>query len=152
MLNDILTINRVFLELKAENKEDFLEKMYLKLIENSSEAVKDKEKVFQCLIKREQSMTTGIGYGLAIPHCICPEVNKMTCAAALIPEGLDFEAYDEEPVYFVFMTIANPGEQKTHIANLQKLSKIFQNDVLREAIYDADDEDEVFAFLENNWD
>ena len=86
--------------------------------------MKDKEKVFQCLIKREQSITTGIGYGLAIPHCICPEVNKMTCAAALIPEGLDFEAYDEEPVYFVFMTIANPGEQKTPYC---KSSEIIKN-------------------------
>jgi mannitol/fructose-specific phosphotransferase system IIA component (Ntr-type) len=108
------------LELDGSTKDDILKELIslLKLDEKSEGML------YKMLKRRENLGSTGIGRGIAIPHCRSLVVNKLRVAFGRKPAGVDFKAIDEKPVFFFFLIVAPPLEVSNQY--LPVLGKIAQ--------------------------
>ncbi len=88
--------------------------------------VRDPEDLFQKLWEREQLGSTGIGSGIAIPHCKLPGLSHGIVAIGLVPAGVDFGAVDGQPVRLLFLVLspsATPGEHLQVLATISRWVK-----------------------------
>jgi PTS system nitrogen regulatory IIA component len=119
-LREFFSEDAVQLELQGSSKDDILRELIalLKLGE------KDEGMLFKMLKRRENLGSTGIGRGIAIPHCRSLVVNKLRVAFGRKKAGVDFKAIDDKPVHFFFLIVAPPLEVSNQY--LPVLGKIAQ--------------------------
>jgi fructose-specific phosphotransferase system IIA component len=97
---------------------------------------------------REQTRTTGIGHGLAIPHGKCPGMKALAMAIGKPAEPLDFEAIDSQPVNLVVLLASPPDRTSDHIQALARVSRLMTMEAFREKIYAAKSADEIWQLLQ----
>src|SRR5688572_20710305 len=119
-LREFFSEDAVQLELQASSKDEILRELIalLKLGE------KDEGMLFKMLKRRENLGSTGIGRGIAIPHCRSLVVSKLRVAFGRKRAGVDFKAIDDKPVHFFFLIVAPPLEVSNQY--LPVLGKIAQ--------------------------
>mgnify|MGYP000201889663 CR=1 FL=1 len=119
-LREFFAEDAIQLELAASTKDDILKELIglLRLPE------KDEAMLFKMLKRRENLGSTGIGRGIAIPHCRSLVVNKLRVAFGRKKAGVDFKAIDDKPVHFFFLIVAPPLEVSNQY--LPVLGKIAQ--------------------------
>ncbi len=84
------------------------------------------EEVFRGLTAREELGSTGFGDGVAIPHCRLEAVKTFAIGFATVPDGLDFDALDGEPVHLVVFIVGPTGDSREHIRILSSISQTLQ--------------------------
>ena len=119
-LREFFSLEAVQLDLQGSTKDDILKELIglLKLDEKSDGML------FKMLKRRENLGSTGIGRGIAIPHCRSLVVNKLRVAFGRKPAGVDFKAMDDKPVHYFFLIVAPPLEVSNQY--LPVLGKIAQ--------------------------
>jgi mannitol/fructose-specific phosphotransferase system IIA component (Ntr-type) len=119
-LREFFSLDAVQLDLQGSTKDDILKELIglLKLDEKSDGML------FKMLKRRENLGSTGIGRGIAIPHCRSLVVNKLRVAFGRKLAGVDFKAMDDKPVHFFFLIVAPPLEVSNQY--LPVLGKIAQ--------------------------
>ena len=120
-LSDLLTPAGVIPNLRAAGKKAALQEIARRAAEAAGAAERE---VFEGAIQRERLGSTGIGGGIAIPHCRSLVVNKLRVAFGRKRDGVDFKAIDEKPVHFFFLIVAPPLEVSNQY--LPVLGKIAQ--------------------------
>ena len=119
-LREFLAEDAIQLDLKGESKDEILKELIgLLNVDEKSQGI-----LFKMLKRRENLGSTGIGKGIAIPHCRSLVVNRLRVAFGRKPEGLDFRAIDEQPVHNIFLIVAPPLEVSNQY--LPVLGKIAQ--------------------------
>jgi len=119
-LRELFTADAVSLDLNSDSKDDILRELIALLgLEGKSEAI-----LFKTLKRRENLGSTGIGKGIAIPHCRSLVVNQLRLAYGRKPGGVDFRAIDGAPVHNFFLIVAPPLEVSNQY--LPVLGKIAQ--------------------------
>ncbi len=119
-LRELFTPEVVNLEIQSESKDDILKELIgLLEMDEKSEAI-----LFKTLKRRENLGSTGIGKGIAIPHCRSLVVNRLRLAYGRKPGGVDFKAIDGNPVFNFFLIVAPPLEVSNQY--LPVLGKIAQ--------------------------
>src|SRR5918912_2551068 len=119
-LREFLGEDAIQLDLQGESKDEILKEMISLLkLDEKSEGI-----LFKMLKRRENLGSTGIGRGIAIPHCRSLVVSKLRVAFGRKSGGVDFKAIDEKPVYFFFLIVAPPLEVSNQY--LPVLGKIAQ--------------------------
>lgn len=96
---------------------------------------------------REQTRTTGIGHGLAIPHGKCPAMDRLAMAIGKPAAPMDFEAIDGQPVRLVVLLASPPDRTSDHIQALAKISRLMTVEDFRTRIYEADDAGEIYELI-----
>lgn len=119
-LRDLFTPEVVSLNLSATTKDEVLQEL-IALLELQK---KDAETLYKTLKRRENLGSTGIGKGIAIPHCRSLVVSRLRLAYGRKPQGLDFRAIDGQPVRHFFLIVAPPLEVSNQY--LPVLGKIAQ--------------------------
>ena len=106
LLRDFFSADTIQLDLEAGSKDEALKELIsLFDLDEKSDGI-----LFKMLKRRENLGSTGIGRGIAIPHCRSLVVNRLRVAFGRKPSGLDFNAIDEKPVHYVFLIVAPPLE------------------------------------------
>src|SRR6185503_5937110 len=119
-LREFFSADAVKLELESTAKDDILKELISLLqLDEKSESM-----LFKMLKRRENLGSTGIGRGIAIPHCRSLVVSKLRVAFGRKSDGVDFKAIDEKPVNFFFLIVAPPLEVSNQY--LPVLGKIAQ--------------------------
>ena len=119
-LQEFITPEAVSLHLQGTTKDEILRELIRLLrLDDKSEGM-----LFKMLKRRENLGSTGIGRGIAIPHCRSLVVNRLRVGFGRKPEGIDFRAIDEKPVYNFFLIVAPPLEVSNQY--LPVLGKIAQ--------------------------
>ncbi len=119
-LRELFTAEAVNLDLQSESKDDLLRELIGQLqLDEKSKSI-----LFKTLKRRENLGSTGIGKGIAIPHCRSLVVNRLRLAYGRKPAGVDFKAIDGEPVRNFFLIVAPPLEVSNQY--LPVLGKIAQ--------------------------
>jgi mannitol/fructose-specific phosphotransferase system IIA component (Ntr-type) len=119
-LRDFFSEDAIKLELAGNTKDEILKELIGLLgLDDKSEGM-----LFKMLKRRENLGSTGIGRGIAIPHCRSLVVTKLRVAFGRKPQGVDFKAIDEKPVFFFFLIVAPPLEVSNQY--LPVLGKIAQ--------------------------
>lgn len=100
--------------------------------------------------QREQSMSTGIGFGVAIPHAATPSIAEPVVAFGRSAGGIEFNAIDGESVRLVVLMII-PAERRTaHLPMLSGISRLLQRKATREALQAAADVEGIVHILNGN--
>lgn len=143
-LREFFSEDAISLDLKADNKDDILRELIslLKLDEKSEGML------FKMLKRRENLGSTGIGRGIAIPHCRSLVVNKLRVAFGRKPAGVDFKAIDEKPVYFFFLIVAPPLEvSNQYLPVLGKIAQFSKEPDVPERLLSLTDPAQFMALL-----
>ncbi|MNP18609.1 PTS system mannose-specific EIIBCA component [compost metagenome] len=113
-------------------------------------AVTDVEQYVQAVLTREESSSTGIGFGVAIPHGKANGVTRASLAFARLSEPTEWQSLDDEPVKIVFM-IAVPAENvgNEHLQILVSLSRKLIHEEFRDSLLQAQTAEEVIEILKN---
>ena len=145
-ITDLLSEKTISTNVVAASKEDVI-KQAVALISNSG-AIKDVAVYEKGVFKREEESTTGIGEGIAIPHCKSDVVAKPALAAMVIPEGVDYAALDGEPVHLLFLIAAPNSEDNVHLDVLARLSEMLMNDEFKNKLLAAKSKKEFLKIID----
>jgi len=135
-ITDLLTEGSIKIGAKAASKKDAIEQ----LIELHDKAgnLSDVEEYRKAIYAREESGTTAIGEGMAIPHAKTDAVARPALAAMTVPDGVDYDAPDGQPSKLLFM-IAAPAEGEVHLEVLSRLMTMLMDLDFRKKLMDAAD-------------
>ncbi len=109
----------------------------------------DRDKALDAVLVREQTKSTGIGSGIAIPHGKCAAVKELVMAIGLTSEPLDFESVDGKPVRIIFLLISPADQTGPHIQALAKISRLMLDDEFKQELEGANSAEEVCQLLDS---
>ena len=146
-ITDLLSVNAVNLNVSASDKNDVLNQAVDLMAAQGN--IKDRASYLKAVLEREKESTTGVGDGIAIPHGRCDGVRTPGLIAMVIPNGVDYEALDDEPVHLLFLIAANPQSGSAHIDILSKLSGMLMHDEFTEALKNAKSPEEFLKIIDD---
>ncbi len=134
-IQDILQKQQVVLDIHAEDKTSLLGLVSRFLASSCGIATPDM--VLQRMLEREAQVSTGIGLGIAIPHCRIDALERACMVAARTAEPVEYDAIDGQPVRLVFMMVSPNNTVAEHAEILSRLSKILSEERTRGSLLDA---------------
>ena len=146
-ITDLLDKNSVMLGAAPSDKKQALEQAVALMAESGKLA--DEEAYKKQVFAREEESTTGIGEGIAIPHGKCDAVIKPGLAAMVIPNGVDFESLDDEPVTLLFLIAAPNTKDNVHLDVLSKLSVMLMDEDFTAKLRAAKSVDEFMKIIDD---
>ena len=134
-LSELLNANAVTLRLKARAKREALVEM-TDLLE-AAHGFHSQGEILDRVMRREAMMTTGIGYGVAIPHGKARSVDRMAAAVGVSPEGLEFESEDGQLVHLVVLFVSPENATTQHVRVLANISRLLKEESVRTNLREA---------------
>ncbi len=125
-IRDLLAAESIELNGKVTGKKETLDAM-VDLMAKSGK-INDVEVYRKGVYAREEESTTGIGEGIAIPHCKSDSVDRPGLAAMVVPDGVDFDSLDGEKVDLIFLIAAPNTKENVHLDVLSKLSVLLMDE------------------------
>ena len=145
-ITDLLDKQSISLNGAPKDKKEALDQI-VDLMAKSGK-INDVEAYRQRVYAREEESTTGIGEGIAIPHCKCDAVTKPGLAAMVVKDGVDFDSLDGEPVHLIFLIAAPNTEDNIHLDVLSKLSVLLMDEQFTADLLNAKSVDEFLEIVD----
>jgi len=123
-LADFIKAEAVFFRFESKDKETILGEMVSAAC--TAERIACYEDVRRAVLEREADRSTGIGRGLAVPHCRSDEVDDFAIGVAVLRKGLDWDALDGQPAQFIFLVIGPSDKPETYLQLLSQISRIMR--------------------------
>jgi nitrogen PTS system EIIA component len=144
-LREFFDRDAIALDVRGETKDEILKSLIALLkLDEKSEGI-----LFKMLKRRENLGSTGIGRGIAIPHCRSLVVNKLRVAFGRRPSGVEYNAIDNQPVHNFFLIVAPPLEvSNQYLPVLGKLAQFAKDPEITRRLADLKSPDEFLALLE----
>lgn len=145
-MSDIINKNLIKLNIQNNSKEEIIKELASMI--NNEDRLDDYDLYLEEVLKRERLTTTGIGFGIAIPHGKSITVKIPTVAVGRISEGVEWESLDENPVHVVFL-LAVPEEAASnqHLKILAALSKKLMDEQFVHELFNSVDEEGILQIL-----
>jgi len=140
--------NILMMEAAREDKQELLREVLESTVKDT-DLEKCKEDLWRTLLERERSMSTGIGLGVAIPHCSSEFVHDVKGFLVLLKKGIDFQAVDDEPVRIIVLLLLPKNKFEKHIKTLASIARLFNDETFRKKILKARTSEEVFELIQN---
>jgi fructose-specific phosphotransferase system IIA component len=141
----ILEPAAVELELRARRKDEALAEMAGLLVRAGR--IREPAAVLEALRAREKQVSTGIGEGIAVPHCVSPELDSTVLAFGRKRKGLPFDATDRRPVRLLFLLAGPEGQQTAHLRLLSRLARLLRDPGFAEGLLAAESAEEVVELV-----
>lgn len=145
-ITDLLDIRSIALDAAPKSKQETLDAAVALMVKSGK--ITDEDAYRAQVYAREEESTTGIGEGIAIPHGKCDAVNKPGLAAMVIPNGVDFDSLDGEPVTLLFLIAAPNTKDNVHLDVLSKLSMMLMDEEFTKSLRNARTPEEFFAIID----
>lgn len=146
-LGDILTARQIVPELKATSRWEAIEELIGVLVESGRIRPEDREPVTSVVKKREQSMSTGIGFGIGIPHASTDVIHEVIAAFGRSKRGVNFDALDNQPVHLVTLFLVPQGQFQRHLHTLAGIAKVLRRDDFLKALESAPSADGMMSVI-----
>lgn len=144
-LIDILDPKCIRSPLQSVEKQGVINELVELLAEEGR--VSDAQSLKDAVWTREQTRTTGIGHGLAIPHGKCASMKGLAIAIGKPEAPIDFEAIDSQPVQLVVLLASPPDRTSDHIQALAHISRMMNDASFREEIYNAQSPEAIYELV-----
>lgn len=138
-LSEIVGADHIVPELVADDRWEAIDELVEKLVSSGAISASDRDTVIDAVKKREKSMSTGIGFGIGIPHAATESISNVVGALGRSKKGIDFEALDNQPVNLVVLFLVPQGQFQKHLNTLANIAKLLHNRDFRESIENAPD-------------
>ena len=146
-LGDILSPEQIIPEMKAANRWEAIDELLTNLINTGRIKPEHREQIAAVVKKRETSMSTGIGFGIGIPHASTDLIHEVVGALGRSKAGVNFDALDNQPVNLVMLFLVPQGQFQKHLHTLAEIAKRLHNKEFREAIQTAADATAIYKVI-----
>lgn len=146
-LGDILGPEQILPEMKASNRWEAIDELIDLLIQSAKIKPEHREAITAVVKKRETSMSTGIGFGIGIPHASTDLIYEVVGALGRAKKGVSFDSLDNQPVTLVMLFLVPQGQFQKHLHTLAKIAKLLHKKELRQALEDAPDAKAMYEII-----
>lgn len=123
-LNDFLGPKPIVVNLKSENRWLAIDELIDHLVVHQKIKAEHRTVIAECVRQRESSMTTGIGFGIGIPHASTDLVSEVVGIIGRSSKGVQFDALDGQPVKLVMLFLVPQGQFQKHLHTLANIAKL----------------------------
>ena len=146
-LDNLLSAEQIIPEMKATERWPAIVELIDLLVGLGRIKTPDRESILASLKQREETMSTGIGFGIAIPHCSSDRLDQVVAAFGRSAGGIEFDALDNAPVKFVVLFIVPKNQFQTHLRTLASIAKFLNDRSVRESLAEANSADEILSIF-----
>ena len=147
-ITDILAPSCVHLDVEVTDKTELLTKLVD--VVAATDKVKDRDALLQVILDREKLMSTGIGYGVALPHGKSNVVEQSVAAVATLREPIDFDALDDKPVNIVLLLVGTEDNVGAHLRLLSRISRMVGSEQFRTNLLAAHSVEDVLDLFSSH--
>jgi len=119
------------------------------LVNKGRVRVSDRDSILAALRQREETMSTGIGFGIAIPHASSNCVSEVVAAFGRSSTDIEFDSLDNSPVRFIVLFVVPKDQFQVHLRTLAAIAKFLNDKSVREQLAKAGSSDEILAIFDN---
>jgi len=138
-LGDILSKDQIITDLQASNRWEAIDELIKNLVNTGKIKPEHLEAIAGVVKKRENSMSTGIGFGIGIPHASTDLIHEVVGALGRSKKGINFDALDNQPVNLVMLFLVPQGQFQKHLHTLANIAKLLHRAEFRQALEQAPD-------------
>lgn len=148
-LANLLSESQIIPEMASKERWDAIRELVDRLVEAGKVDKEDREDVLDSIRQREETMSTGIGFGIAIPHASSSKVSEVVAAFGRSTSGIPFESLDGEPVNFIVLFVVPKDQFQTHLRTLAAIAKFLNDKTVREELSKAPSQAAILQVFEN---
>jgi fructose-specific phosphotransferase system IIA component len=146
-LGDILSKEQIIPDLRATNRWEAIDELINNLVATGKITAQNQEAIAAVVKKRESSMSTGIGFGIGIPHASTDVITEVVGALGRSTKGVNFDALDNQPVNLVMLFLVPQGQFQKHLHTLANIAKLLHKAEFRQALEQAPDADAMLQIV-----
>jgi mannitol/fructose-specific phosphotransferase system IIA component (Ntr-type) len=146
-LGDILSLETIVPDLRAVNRWEAIDQLIQNLVDTRKIRAECREAIIAVVKKRESSMSTGIGFGIGIPHASTDLIQEVVGALGRSGTGIDFDALDNQPVNLVMLFLVPQGQFQKHLHTLANIAKLLHIKEFRQELEQAPDAAAMYAII-----
>ena len=146
-LGDILSKEQIIPDLRATNRWEAIDELINNLVATGKITPQNQEAIAAVVKKRESSMSTGIGFGIGIPHASTDLITEVVGALGRSTKGVNFDALDNQPVNLVMLFLVPQGQFQKHLHTLANIAKLLHKAEFRQALEQAPDADAMLQIV-----
>lgn len=146
-LGDILTLDTILPDLTAANRWEAIDELIHQLVQTTKIKPENREAIIAVVKKRESSMSTGIGFGIGIPHASTDLIGEVVGALGRSKKGIEFDALDNQPVNLVMLFLVPQGQFQKHLHTLASIAKLLHVKEFRQELEQATDGAAMFEII-----
>jgi fructose-specific phosphotransferase system IIA component len=146
-LGDILQQDQIITELRASNRWEAIDELIDNLVATGKIKAEHRQTIAAVVKKREGSMSTGIGFGIGIPHASTDLIYEVVGALGRSKQGVNFDALDNQPVNLVMLFLVPQGQFQKHLHTLASIAKLLHKKEFRQALEEALDAEGMFRVI-----
>jgi PTS system nitrogen regulatory IIA component len=139
LLTELLTPDRIVVRLAATDKQGVLAELAQKLVDRSGGTFSE---VLAAVLEREAVLSTGIGFGVAIPHARCAGVRELSIIGGVSRAPVAYDGIDGEPVRLFFMIVGPEESAGLHVKILSRIARLVRSEDVRRELTEARTPDE----------
>jgi mannitol/fructose-specific phosphotransferase system IIA component (Ntr-type) len=145
-LTELLTPDRVLVPLTARDKRGIITELAERLVAQTGGGLDD---VLQAVEERESVLSTGVGFGVAIPHARSSAVRELCVVGGVSAEPVPYDSIDGEPVRLFFLIVGPESSAGLHVKLLSRIARLVRRDGVRRDLIEARTPDEFYHVLRN---
>src|SRR2546422_63505 len=146
-LGDILNKEQIITDLHAANRWEAIDELINNLVANGKIKPEHHDAIAAVVKKRESSMSTGIGFGIGIPHASTDLIYEVIGSLGRSRKGVNFDALDNQPVNLVVLFLVPQGQFQKHLHTLAKIAKLLHKKEFRQALEAAPDAKAMYEII-----
>ena len=144
-ITDVLTPDMTLCNLPGASKKRVLENLSAFITQQLGGDSEQTDQLFHSLVARERLGSTGIGEGVAIPHCRASGFRHIHGCLITLEKPIDFDAQDDKPVDLIFALVVPEEKNDEHLATLARIAALMQDDDSRKSLRQCSNNEELFA-------
>jgi mannitol/fructose-specific phosphotransferase system IIA component (Ntr-type) len=146
-LGDILSKEQIITDLRAANRWEAIDELVNNLVATGKIKPEHHDAIVAVVKKRESSMSTGIGFGIGIPHASTDLIYEVVGALGRSKQGVNFDALDNQPVNLVVLFLVPQGQFQKHLHTLANIAKLLHKADFRQALEQAPDAETMLQII-----
>ena len=146
-LAEILQTELIVPELKGSDRWSVIDELVDHLIETGKIDPAHREAIVNVVKKREKSMSTGIGFGIGIPHASTDLIPEVVGAFGRSKSGVEFDALDNQSVTLVMLFLVPQGQFQKHLHTLANIAKLLHRKEFRQMLEEAPDAEGMMTII-----
>ncbi|MDQ3199291.1 MAG: PTS sugar transporter subunit IIA [Verrucomicrobiota bacterium] len=147
-LASLLTSEQIIPEMEATERWPAIVELIDLLVSLEKIDAASRDGILAALKQREETMSTGIGFGIAIPHASSDSVSEVVAAFGRSSQGIEFDSLDNAPVKFVVLFVVPKDQFQTHLRTLASIAKFLNDRSVRESLAAAGTKEEILAVFQ----
>jgi fructose-specific phosphotransferase system IIA component len=147
-LGNLLSVDRIVPEMQANERWSAIVELVELLVARGKVKPEDRDLVLAALRQREETMSTGIGFGIAIPHASSDRVSEVVAAFGRSNKGIEFDSLDNAPVKYIVLFVVPKDQFQTHLRTLAAIAKFLNDRTVRERLGNAATAEEIHGIFQ----